>query len=454
MTHSRLPTHTPVHGFVDGGGRLVAADAPLAELQARAGGGAGTPLAVPQLAALARLARRLGIVVSRGVVAADGERDLDLWVRAAPEGEGVHLAVIGWSERPPRAIGQGAERAREQDLLRAEADWTWEADAGLRLTRLSAGAPATGGLIGQPLTRLFAFMPAADGSVPIVDALAEQRGFDMQRAALRGQPEAGAWRLAGVPLLSADGGFAGFRGSAARADPVPDMTAAEPDDEGGAFADRLGAALRTPLDRIIARAETIRLQSEGPIRRDYADYAADIAAAGRHLLALVTDLLDLAAIEREDFRPEAEPIDLAELAGRAAGLLVLRAGAGGVRVDRMAEGEVLMASGDYRRALQILVNLIGNAIRYSPEGGMVWIRGERDGAEVRITIADQGKGIAAEDQARIFEKFERVDPTEPGGTGLGLYIARRLARAMQGDLVVESAAGQGARFTLTLPASD
>jgi signal transduction histidine kinase len=98
-----------------------------------------------------------------------------------------------------------------------------------------------------------------------------------------------------------------------------------------------------------------------------------------------------------------------------------------------------------------MVNLISNAIRYSPEGGMVWIRTEEEGDLAAIVVADQGKGIAPEDQERIFEKFERVDPSEPGGTGLGLYIARRLARAMGGDLAVDSAPGQGARFTFTLP---
>jgi signal transduction histidine kinase len=75
------------------------------------------------------------------------------------------------------------------------------------------------------------------------------------------------------------------------------------------------------------------------------------------------------------------------------------------------------------------------------------------GETATITVADLGKGIAPEDQARIFDKFERVDQTEAGGTGLGLYIARRLARAMGGDLIVDSAPGQGARFTLRLPAA-
>jgi signal transduction histidine kinase len=100
------------------------------------------------------------------------------------------------------------------------------------------------------------------------------------------------------------------------------------------------------------------------------------------------------------------------------------------------------------------MNLLTNAIRYTPEGGQVWIRADREGDLAALIIADQGKGIAPGDQARIFEKFERVDASEAGGTGLGLYIARRLARAMGGDLAVDSAPGQGSRFTFTLPSRE
>ena len=81
----------------------------------------------------------------------------------------------------------------------------------------------------------------------------------------------------------------------------------------------------------------------------------------------------------------------------------------------------------------------------------MWIRAEREDGIAAIIVADQGKGIAPADHERIFEKFERVDPREPGGSGLGLYIARRLARAMGGDVTVDSAPGQGARFVFTLP---
>jgi signal transduction histidine kinase len=203
----------------------------------------------------------------------------------------------------------------------------------------------------------------------------------------------------------------------------------------------------------VANADSIRAQSDGPLRRDYADYAGDIASAARHLLALVDDLGDLQAVERADFRPEIEDIDLADIARRAAGLLQVRAGDRNVRIDRPASDDRLAARGEFRRVLQIVVNLIGNAVRYSPEGSMVWLRTERDADTAVLIVADQGKGIAIDDQARIFEKFERVDASEPGGSGLGLYISRRLARAMGGDIVVDSAPGQGARFVLTLPAA-
>ncbi|WP_312490909.1 sensor histidine kinase, partial [Sphingomonas sp.] len=134
------------------------------------------------------------------------------------------------------------------------------------------------------------------------------------------------------------------------------------------------------------------------------------------------------------------------------GLLGVRAEAAGVTVRRPGATDMLDATGDFGRSLQILINLIGNALRYSPRGGEVMVTAEREGDWALVRVVDQGKGIAPEDQARIFEKFERVDPTEPGGNGLGLYIARRLARAMGGDLSVESVPGAGATFTFRLRA--
>jgi signal transduction histidine kinase len=455
------PMLPPVRGLVDRAGRLVEGDQRLLDLNTRAGGDVGQPVAIPQIATLTRLAQRLGILVSRGVVAADGDDDVELWVRAEPEAAGVRLMITGWRTRAAWH-SEAAQGERDGDFLRSSGDWLWETDSALRITFLSISAGAKYGfdsaaMLGQPLTRLFALGEDREGAFPILGGLAMHQHFDDQRASIRATGR--AVRLSATPRADASGAFAGFVGAAHMMDdalaaaavarqvpPLEDLT--------DAFAARLDQALRTPLGRIIANADSINAQSEGPLRQDYADYAADIASAGRHLMGLVDDLVDLQAIERPDFVVAHEPVDLADVARRAAGLLAVRASEAQVSIDKPGAQDVLPATGEFRRALQVLVNLIGNAVRYSPPEGMVWIRTERENGLAAIIVADQGKGIALEDQARIFEKFERVDPREAGGSGLGLYIARRLARAMGGDVTVDSAPGQGARFVFTLPYRD
>ena len=435
---------------IDPRGRLANADARLLQLNAAAGGAIGAPLAVPEIAALARLSGRLGIAIARGVVVADGEDDLDLWIRAEPEEDGgVRIEASGWRPRAPWR-GSATNAEREADFARADADWLWETDGALRLTHISSSAGLAlgfeaGAVLGAPLTRVFAL--AGDDEFPMLGALAGRAAFADQRAEVRGTGR--TVLLSATPRTDAAGRFAGFIGAART---LADEAPRRADDPFPIdFGERLGGALRAPLSRIIANADSMSAQVDGPLAPDYAGYAIDIASAGRHLLGLVDDLADLAAVEREDFRTAEEPIDLADLARRAAGLLGVRAAEGNVRIDRPALEESLPATGEFRRVLQVLVNLIGNAVRYSPAGSTVWVRCGREGEGACVIVADQGKGIAPEDQARIFDKFARVDPSEPGGSGLGLYISRRLARAMGGDIVVDSAPGEGARFVLTLP---
>ena len=440
---------TVAHAVVDAGGLLVRADPALDGLNARAGGKLGEALAVPQLATAARLARRLGVVVSRGVVVADDDHDLELWVRAQSEGDEVRLAVSGWRENPawrPAPVADAAE------LVGAGADWRWETDASLRLTFVSLDAATAAGLdafalLGQPLTALFALEDGDDGALPILDALARRRAFDAQPARVRASGR--KVLLSAAVRHDGAGAFAGLSGGA---EMVATAVASEQEGLPEGFTAGLDRALRTPLARIVANADSINAQTDGPIADGYVEYAADIAGAGRHLLELIDDLVDLQAVERPGFALAPEPIDLVDVARRAAGLLSVRAGKAGVTIERPPVENVVPAMGDFRRALQITVNLLGNALRYSPADGRVVVTSVIEGGWARLTVADGGKGVAAGDQARVFEKFERVDPSEPGGSGLGLYIARRLARAMGGDLTLESAAGKGARFTLSLPA--
>src|SRR5688500_5151826 len=161
-----------VRGRVDAAGRLTMADPRLADLHARAGGEEGGVLAVPQIASVARLAHRLRIVVSRPAIAAHGDMDLDLWVRAQPEGDEVALAISGWKLREPHNPIAAREVQREEDFVRAEAEWTWQADKGLRFTAVSPAVAAAVGtsdaeLLGKQITRLFRLQEDQDGSLAI-----------------------------------------------------------------------------------------------------------------------------------------------------------------------------------------------------------------------------------------------------------------------------------------------
>lgn len=437
-------------------GRLLVANTRLAALNSRAGGRIGAPIAVPSLAMLVHLAQSLQMPIARTVIAADGDDDIELHVQARLEHGGVSLTVSGWTRRPGRVSPLMAAPSPVPPDDVAIGAWTWATDRNLRVTEAVFAAEdattlRTTDILGQPLTRLVRLVDDAEGDMPILAALATGSSFKGQRAVRRDRPLT-EFELSGDARIDGAGRFAGFSGHARIVAPTEEAVPDEAATIGAAeFTDRLGQVLRAPLDRIVARADTISAQADGPLRRDYADYAGDIGSAARHLLALVDDLADLNAVERPGFAIEGEPVDLADVARRAAGLLGVRAGAKQVRIDRPDSDEVLMARGDFHRVLQILVNLLSNAVRYTPEGGMIWLRTEQDGDTAVVIVADQGRGIAAEDHARVFDKFERLDPSEAGGSGLGLYISRRLARAMGGDITLDSALGQGARFILTLP---
>jgi signal transduction histidine kinase len=233
-----------------------------------------------------------------------------------------------------------------------------------------------------------------------------------------------------------DGRFAGFKGEALIEGVAPPSTSGG----GSPFDQVIDEALRSPLDRIIDSADRIVQQAEGPLRSDYADYASDIAAAARHLLSVIRSM-NGEAIQDQD------RVDLVALANEAVGLIEGQAEPRGIIVA-VEPLESLEVRGDARGVIQILVNLVGNAVRHSPDHGTVAVSFETDEATASVHVLDQGPGIDPADQQRIFERFERASE---GGTGLGLAIARRLARSMGGDISLQSVPGEGARFSLSLP---
>jgi signal transduction histidine kinase len=433
----------PVLGRLDKAGRLISADPELEALQREAGGDNGKALALPQVAAVAELARRLGTSVARPALAASLEHDIDLWVRATPEGDEIALSLEGWTERAPAGprlaslLGGGGESEAAQS--RRE----WAADEELRLIMMSGDLAEHLGIdlaeaAGQPLTRVFRLEEDEAGEMPLISALASRRAFTGQRARSRGD-DSREVTLSGEVVTGADGGFAGFRGTAETRDAG---TEAVVQARTSAFDNALDEALRAPLDRIIESAERIVERADGPLRSDYASYGNDIATAARHLLSVIRSM-------SEDPAQGHRAIDLGALAAEAVVMLESSAEDRGVTIDVGAEGP-LPASGEERAVIQILVNLISNAVRHSPDKGTVTLAFARTPGTASVTVSDQGPGIASADQQRIFERFERAHAKE-GGTGLGLAISRRLARSMGGDVTLESSPGEGARFTLTLP---
>jgi signal transduction histidine kinase len=435
----------PVTGRVDRDGRLTAADPALLRLQQEAGSGLGAPIALPQIAAVVRSAMKLGVPLSRSVIAASSDRDLDLWVRAEPDEEGASLTIDGWKARPPappRLTLVGSEPAVGELPARA---LTLTADEELKIKRIDEELCRQLGLdaeavVGQPLTRHLLLTDNGDGVMPLLTALVGREDFIGQVARVRGKGEDSQIMLRGSALRTPANGFAGYE--------IEVSLPGEVDAPAQAVLDpALDEALRSPLDRIIAAAERIVDRSEGPLRSDYAAYAGDIAAAGRHLLSVIRSMT-----EQEAAKPAAGHVDMVEAASEAIQLVQARAEERSIQIELVGADKGLHAAGDQRGVVQILVNLLGNAVRHSPERGTIAVIVERRAGQIAVTVADEGPGIAETDQQRIFEKYERIGDT-PGGIGLGLAISRRLARSMGGDVELRSAPGEGARFTLVLPAA-
>lgn len=448
-----------VRAMVAANGLLLSADPPLLALQREAGADVGAVLAIPQLAAIVRLALRLGVTVSRPVTAAAERGDIDMWVRAKPEADGVQISVIEWSERPAAIMPVDNVR-READIAAVAEGWTWQIDTQLRFQMVLEGVgqesvlPTAQPVPGGRFTSYFQLQPDEEGDLVILRGFAQRRAFREQIATLVAEPDR-RFSLSGFPMFDIAGQLLGYRGKAFPVDRAI-LSPNTPSAPGviiypAEFGRRLDRSLRQPLGRIIANADSIGAQFDGPLRPDYAGYASDIAAAGRHLMALIDDLADLQAIDRLDFTVATEDVDLADIGRRAAGLFVVKAIDRQIRLIAPSPEESAVATGEFRRALQILMNLVGNAVRYGPDTSEVRIEtGLRDD-RAWIAVQDQGAGVPVGSRERIFNKFERLGRSDPGGSGLGLYISRRLARAMGGDIEVDDAPGGGARFTLSLP---
>ena len=449
-------------GRVDAGNILTDADQPLAALQIACGGHIGSTVAIPELLQLVVKARQYGLRLARSFTAVDGHNRITAWVEITPnldrDGDylGSDLTIMNWHSEPLPPESDLDAAVRRIEINRHLSELTVRLDTRQNILAIEAEAPDLSKAvmemergIGRPWTD-FVQLAGNTHQQPL-----HWRLLDGANCQVPGSNR--KWTAHLEPLGQPDPGSGGF---------VLYLTADAPlipgfkmYDEGGedaapSLGRDLTPVLRQPINRIIANAETIRTKLAGPLAEEYSNYAADIASAGQHLLALIDDLSDLEVVESDDFVTAPDRIELADVARRACGILGVRAREKGITLVPPVEGESQLAIAEFRRVLQILLNLVGNAIRYSPAESQIWLRLDRVGDRAMVTVADQGHGLTPDQQLKVFEKFERLGRSGDGGSGLGLYISRRIARAMDGELTVESAPGLGARFTLSVPAAE
>ena len=216
--------------------------------------------------------------------------------------------------------------------------------------------------------------------------------------------------------------------------------------------------LKNPINAIDGHAQLLEDELRGPLTAEQRDSLARIRRSARALMSLIEDLLELARAEAGQLTVKLDRVVLYDVVRDAVEEHRAAAEAAGLTLVQLDDGSKTILTTDPARVTQVLGNLLSNAIKYTPAGGHIEVRTEmlarRAGAEserLAIHVADDGPGIPAEKYEEVFGEFTRLDSTDKPGAGLGLSIARRVARLLGGDVTVSGGQERGARFTFWLP---
>ena len=216
------------------------------------------------------------------------------------------------------------------------------------------------------------------------------------------------------------------------------------------FLSRMSHELRTPLNAILGFGQLLELS---PLAPDDARHAHEILAAGRHLLELIDEMLDLAAIEAGRIQLHRQPVPLPALVDECVRLMGPMAEQAGLRLTWRIDATCLPVQADRSRLRQVLLNLLSNAIKYNRAGGEVRVESNCADGTCELQVCDSGAGLSAEQVERLFQPFERLDADRSGiaGTGIGLSLCKRLVELMGGSIGVHSQPGVGSTFRVRLP---
>ena len=219
------------------------------------------------------------------------------------------------------------------------------------------------------------------------------------------------------------------------------------------FLANMSHELRTPLNAIIGFSEVLSERMFGELNEKQEEYLKDIYASGTHLLSLINDILDLSKIEAGRMELELTDFYLPQAIENALTLVRERAGRRGIALAQTMDERLGNIRGDERKVKQVLLNLLSNALKFTPEGGRVEVRAGMVDGTAEISVTDTGIGIAPEDQQAIFEEFRQVGTAEKKaeGTGLGLTLCRKFVELHGGRIWVKSQLGAGSTFTFMIP---
>ena len=230
--------------------------------------------------------------------------------------------------------------------------------------------------------------------------------------------------------------------------------AAEQRDAGKSrFLANMSHELRTPLNAIMGFSDIMRQRLFGPMAERYAEYAELIHESGSHLLELINDVLDMSKIEAERFELSLERLDAREAMNAVLRLMRGQADRAGVNLRGLLPSQTLEVDADRRALKQIALNLVSNALKFTPKGGAVTLTLQAAAGALELSVADTGVGIAPEDLQRLGRPFEQAGDAgqRAAGSGLGLSLVRAFAELHGGDMVVESVVGSGTTVTVRLP---
>ncbi len=303
-------------------------------------------------------------------------------------------------------------------------------------------------------------LPAAEEADRDVLAQSLRAALVEGRAEASFRPLGRADRCVGVSVLRVEDNrltamFQDLTGQKARESQLEaDRTQAEALNIGKSrFLANMSHELRTPLNTIMGFSDMMRVKLFGPLPPKYAEYAELIHESGRHLLDLINDVLDMSKIEADRFQLHLEPIDAREPVASALRLIRVQADDAGVALRASLPHEPLAVEADSRALKQIVLNLLSNALKFTPRGGRVDLALDIQGGALELVVADSGVGIAAEDLKRLGQPFQQAgDASQRAkGAGLGLSLVRAFAELHGGEMIIESALGEGTSVTVRIP---